>query len=507
MLVSACNAAPALLDRPPAVIAPPAVDSTVRLDMGVPEGRTAEVRILPPVTVGAKAARNLLVVNTVHRWVPDDIALYEVVLKIRDADGNFQDIGSGAVVTLPAKGPSPKTKAVFNNLSQGAYYRAYVTAKGNIGGTAAEKVLNTTPATTDFDFTSTQDVVSQITQPVAVQLDGTPFSGKGTVIIGPADAGSYINPVKGVVGKAAGDISVPTGPTNPSQLEPISETGLEAGSIGVLSTGEAWISNGFKLTKLSMEGEILGTVSFPGVCAHIMVDPDDNLWVSNNGGYPNYTGGNMVKLDADGNVLATYSAGNSPTGSEMDADGNVWVANRQDGKVVKLNGAGSIIGMYSAAPDGQGPTGLAIDNDGNVWVSGYDSGKVSKLSSSGELLGAFTTGAFSYGVDVDANNDVWVSSLNSDHIMKFSNAGVPYTTIPLGTSEDANPAQCEVDQNGNVWVILNGNDHFLYVIKPNGEILRQETLPTVLNGMKIDRAHRIVWITTVFESKIFRFSY
>lgn len=111
-----------------------------------------------------------------HRWVASDIYQYEVTLRAYDGAG---DPGPNAAVTvvLPQIG-TPLSTAQFTNLRQGLRYEAEVVAKGNVGGTAADLVLNSqSPTQAVFDLTASQDVETSYTWSGGVTLDSALFSG------------------------------------------------------------------------------------------------------------------------------------------------------------------------------------------------------------------------------------------------------------------------------------------------------------------------------------------
>lgn len=162
-------------------------DEAVTVDGGTPNGCTAVIRITP-VDDG-----DFLTQDLIHRWVNADIYQYEVTLKYYSGSSYINFVPALTVV-VPRK-VSPKTKAYFTNLKQGRRYQAYLTAKGDNGGTAATTVLNTTPATTLFDFSATNDVQDTLTANMQITFDNAPFDGSGTAtMLTPLD-GTFQNPV------------------------------------------------------------------------------------------------------------------------------------------------------------------------------------------------------------------------------------------------------------------------------------------------------------------------
>lgn len=170
--------------RPP--VAALDASEAVVADGGAPNGCTAAIQIAS-ADEGTYQTQ-----DTVHRWVNNDIFQYEVTLKYYSGS-TWVDFTPALVVIVPRK-VSPKTKAYFTNLKQGRKYQAYLTAKGNIGGSAAATILNSTPATSIFDFTATNDVQDTLTNNMQIAFDNAPFNGTGTAtMLTPLDGG-FQNP-------------------------------------------------------------------------------------------------------------------------------------------------------------------------------------------------------------------------------------------------------------------------------------------------------------------------
>lgn len=137
---------------------------------------------------------------TVHRWVDADIFQYDVTLKAWDGSA-FTDLPKPLTVVVPRK-QDPKTRAVFTNLRHGQIYQVSVVAKGNVGGTAPETVLNTAPATAVFDFTASQDVEDTLSTNLRVVFDAVDFNGSGSTTIEAPEDGTYRNPTEPETGSA-----------------------------------------------------------------------------------------------------------------------------------------------------------------------------------------------------------------------------------------------------------------------------------------------------------------
>jgi hypothetical protein len=148
--------------------------------------RAITINLLDPAEGGFRTQA------TVHRWTDADIFQYEVTLKVGDGT-TFTDLPTPLQVVVPRK-ESPKTRAVFTNLKQGKAYQVAVIAKGNVGGTAPDVVLNAVPATATFDFTATQDVEDTVSADLRVVFDAVAFNGSGSTNLLTPEDGSYRNP-------------------------------------------------------------------------------------------------------------------------------------------------------------------------------------------------------------------------------------------------------------------------------------------------------------------------
>lgn len=169
-----------------------AAPAEVTRSLGAPTENRATLRFERPVSPYRLA---LNAVPTVHRWVPNDVVQYVVAFKKQVGDNQYEETGY-AEVTVPLKGDAPKSTAVFSKVPWGSVYRAFVTAKGNIGGdvNGTLVVLNDVAATADFDFTQTQDTPSQVSKSVRVVFNQVLFSGVGSVGIQTPAEGTYANP-------------------------------------------------------------------------------------------------------------------------------------------------------------------------------------------------------------------------------------------------------------------------------------------------------------------------
>jgi hypothetical protein len=159
-----------------------------------------------------------------RRWQVADIYQYEVSLRRWEGTG-FTDLSPPLRLVLPQK-DAPRHEARFLNLRHGARYRVDVVAKGNAGGTAPERVLNSeTPSGVEFDLTGAQDVSDQRRASVTVRLDPVPFA--GTLVLRPLNVPAFVQRFDVALQEAASGVTRYAATFAPDQTMTL--TNLKAG--------------------------------------------------------------------------------------------------------------------------------------------------------------------------------------------------------------------------------------------------------------------------------------
>jgi|GEM_PF-1460508 len=161
----------------------------------VPPGtdeRNPERRVVVDLSVDADATRALQAIR--HRWVPSDVARFEVILDQRGPDGPGGVptwLNQASVGVQPAQGQS---QAVFGNLTGQRAYRLTVQAF-----TAAQQHINSQrPIVVPFDFLGSNDLEDTRVLAVDVPLDDVVFAGQAGLSLTPLD-GAFVTdgPVTG----------------------------------------------------------------------------------------------------------------------------------------------------------------------------------------------------------------------------------------------------------------------------------------------------------------------
>ena len=186
--------------------APQGSDAAI-LDLGAPHGRTADVQIHLPADADPAKYR-LQIALPGHKWVAGDVSNYVVTLQQRTGVGpDVYTTTPLATVTVNVMADPPQSQAVFANLQQGQYYRAFVAAMGtneDVQRPSTNLVQLNSQATadyTDFDFTTTQAAALADSAAVTVHFDGVVFNGTGTINFAAPD-GLYSQPPTGPTGRA-----------------------------------------------------------------------------------------------------------------------------------------------------------------------------------------------------------------------------------------------------------------------------------------------------------------
>jgi len=213
-------------------------------------------------------------------------------------------------------------------------------------------------------------------------------------------------------------------------------------------------------------------------------DPQGNMYITDPGDpYPN----DRVRKVAPGGTITTFAGGGSipgpdigdggpatlaelnvPEGVAVDGVGNVYIADRNNGRIRKVNVAGTITtiagGGIPIPPDvGDGgpatsarvaaPDGVAVDGQGNVYIADRDQQRVRKVNAAGiitTIAGNGTQGSggdggpatsaqlrFPGGLAIDGQDNLYIADRNNQRIRKVNAAGI-ITTV-AGTGDVCSP--------------------------------------------------------------------
>ena len=240
--------------------------------------------------------------------------------------------------------------------------------------------------------------------------------------------------------------------------------------MAVDAADNAWIANEDKstITELAAYGMALsgasgyaaGGIDFPIAVA---IDPDSSVWVVD------YGNAHLTRLGAGGTPLsgsAGYASGQLafPAAIAIDTTHHAWIANSEGTTLTRVSQDGTDIQSAACC---NGPDGVAIDQRGFVWVSNFYGNSVSLVSSSlGVISSGYTAAALNrpQGIAVDGAGNLWVSSFRGPGVVEL--AGTQATSPGLVLSPPAGWARdtplsgaysLAIDASGNLWVASFGN--------------------------------------------------
>jgi sugar lactone lactonase YvrE len=219
-----------------------------------------------------------------------------------------------------------------------------------------------------------------------------------------------------------------------------------------------------------------------------------------NGTISTLAGSGFSTFGGDGGPAA-LSTLNSPSGVSVDKNGNLYIADQYNDRIRKVDSNGVITTLAGNGVNGFGgdmgpataaslapPQSVAADGAGNVYIADLHNGRVRKVDVAGTITTIAGNGLFSdyqgdgglatstplgpYGVAVDAGGIVYIADTNGSHVLKVDANGIistlagPRGFSPPGFAGDggsptdaalSSPAGIAVDSSGNVLIADTGN--------------------------------------------------
>ena len=208
------------------------------------------------------------------------------------------------------------------------------------------------------------------------------------------------------------------------------------------TTRTIWVAGGTDLiTKLALDGTVLGTFSTPGFGTAKAIRPDGlgNLWVCDQSSDAVY------KFSAASGALLITTATGNPEGDGIcwePVSGTVWVSNSNK-TATQLDSSGAVLQTVTltAFDNAAHQNNACADGVGNVWVALFD-GSVDRIGPTGTVTNFPIAGSdFATAIASDGTY-VWVTDGGNDLITKLlisTGATVQQWSTTDGGADGANP--------------------------------------------------------------------
>jgi len=178
------------------------------------------------------------------------------------------------------------------------------------------------------------------------------------------------------------------------------------------------------------------------------------------------------------------NSGIGPNAIEMDANGNVYLVDSGFHRIEVYSSTGTLLKKIGSPGAGElelvTPRSIALDTSGNVYVGDYGAdgvnGKVMVLATDGAFVRTIRmTGEDQLfrvrDVAVDGSGKIYILSESSNKIYRFSREGELLGTL-VSYGIGSVPKGMGLDQSGNLYVAVAGNNSRIDVYSSTGALLR-----------------------------------
>lgn len=270
----------------------------------------------------------------------------------------------------------------------------------------------------------------------------------------------------------------------------------------------------------------------------VALDAQGNLYIADTGN------GRIRKVDTAGIITTVAGRGNgitlgdggpalnaqffNPSDVAVDAQGNIYVADVGNGKVRKINPAGTIssvltggFGFCSLSPvpaasaDVGRATGLAVDGSGNLFIANQSgncvhqmetNGTVSTVAGGGLTLNGENVPATSvalgnvWAVAVDATGTVYLTDSTNGRVKKVTPRSTPPSALPV-ISSVVSGANFLAGITPNSWVTIRGANLAPRTNTWDAAIVGG-VLPTTLDGVSVSIAGKPAYVYYISATQI-----
>ncbi|HXS98379.1 MAG TPA: SBBP repeat-containing protein [Candidatus Limnocylindrales bacterium] len=310
-----------------------------------------------------------------------------------------------------------------------------------------------------------------------------------------------VNPAGLDPGSYTGTISIqPSGAGNPAQTVPVQLTVNAPASQAIITTvagngnvpysGDGGAATGTALAANAIALDSSGNLYVADIVSSRV------LKVSASGTVTTLAGNGATTFSGDGGP-GTKAALFSPSGVAADSSGNVYIADSSNNRVRKVDAGGTINTVAgSATPGFSGdggpatnaalfsPIAVAVDNNGNLYIADSGNGRVRKVNAAGTISTIASSLILPGGLAVDSGGNVYVAEIGLNRIRKITAAGAISTVAgnsTKGFSGDGGAATSAalnlssahaglaVDSSGNLYIADTGNQR-IRKVTPDGII-------------------------------------
>jgi uncharacterized protein (TIGR03437 family) len=180
--------------------------------------------------------------------------------------------------------------------------------------------------------------------------------------------------------------------------------------------------------------------------------------------------------------LATAALLNSPSGVALDTQGNLYIADTGNGRIRKVDTAGiitTVVGRGNGITLGDGgpatnaqlsnPSDVAVDALGNIYIADIGNGKIRKVNSAGTISSPLS-GGFGFcsqnpvpaasadigratGIVVDASNNLFIANQTANCVQEMETNGTVSTIAGGGLTLNGENVSATTVALGNVWAV------------------------------------------------------